>query len=394
MRSRILFVDDEPLMREFYGMVGAMLGSDYEIYTASSGNEGLAFLKRTPVDIVVSDLVMPEMNGQEFMAAVAQTHPESMRVVISAHEDQLTVAQCLMFGHRYFSKPFDLKNLAAVLRRICNLKHQVGSEKLRNVLCGLGALPTPPRIYVRLSKAVNSLFTSLDEVAEIVQEDPGLTLKLLQIANSAYFGSARKIVTPADAIQTVGLEILRALVLCIHAFKFYQDKNFKSISASELWSHSLRTATAARKLARYENLPTAACEEAFVSGLLHDIGKLVLAANADAEYQEVMQRSRNEGTPVDQVEWEMFGATHAQIGAYLLGLWGLPEPIVTTVELHHSLDLHANTGFTPAAALHVAQFLERSPDRISQLDTRFLKQIGVENRVSEWERVLQDDGAN
>jgi putative nucleotidyltransferase with HDIG domain len=394
MRSRILFVDDEPLMREFYGMVGAMLGSDYEIYTASSGNEGLAFLKRTPVDIVVSDLVMPEMNGQEFMAAVAQTHPESMRVVISAHEDQLTIAQCLMFGHRYFSKPFDLKNLAGVLRRVCHLKHQVGSEKLRKVISGLGALPTPPLVYVRLSKAVNSLFTSLDEVAKIVQEDPGLTLKLLQIANSAYFGSARKIVTPADAIQTVGLEILRALVLCIHAFKFYQDKNFKSISASELWSHSLRMATVARRLARYENLPTTACEEAFVSGLLHDIGKLVLAANADAEYQEVMQRSRNEGTPVDQVEWEMFGATHAQIGAYLLGLWGLPEPIVNTVELHHSLDLHANTGFTPAAALHIAQFLERSPDRISQLDTRFLKQIGVDNRVSEWERVLQGDSAN
>ena len=378
-------------MREFYAMVGTLLGSDYDIYTASSGKEGLEFLKRTPVDIVISDLVMPEMNGQEFMAAVSQAHPESMRIVISAHEDQLTVAQCLMFGHRYFSKPFDLKNLAGVLRRICHLKHQVGSDKLRKVVSGLGALPTPPPVYVRLTKAVGSLFTSLDEIADIVQEDPALTLKLLQIANSAYFANARKILTPADAVQVVGLDVLRALVLCIHAFKFYQEKNFKSISATELWSHSLRTATAARKLARYESLSSTACDEAFVSGLLHDIGKLVLAANADADYQEVMDRSRNEGTPVDQVEWEMFGATHAQIGAYLLGLWGLPESIVNTVELHHSLDAHASSGFTPAAALHIAQFLERSPDRISQLDTRFLKQIGVENRVSEWERVLQGE---
>jgi putative nucleotidyltransferase with HDIG domain len=394
MPSQILFVDDEPLMREFYRMVGTMLGPDYFVHTASSGKEGLEFLKRSSVDIVVSDLVMPEMNGQEFMAAVAQAHPESMRIVISAHEDQLTVAQCLMFGHRYFSKPFDLKNLSGLLRRICHLKHQVGSEKLRKVVSGLGALPTPPQIYVRLSKAVGSAFTSLEEIGEIVQEDPGLTVKLLQIANSAYFGNMRQIMTPMDALQVVGLEILRALVLCIHAFKFYQDKNFKSISAAELWNHSMNTATAARKLARYENLTTPACEEAFVSGLLHDIGKLVLAANADAEYQQVMERSRNEGTPVDQVEWEMFGATHAQIGAYLLGLWGLPEPIVNTVELHHSLDLHANTGFTPAAALHIAQFLERSPNRISQLDTRFLRQIGVENRVSEWERVLQSESGN
>ena len=337
---------------------------------------------------------MPEMNGQEFMTEVSREHPESMRIVISAHEDQLTVAQCLMFGHRYFSKPFDLKNLAGVLKRICHLKHQVSSPKLKRVISGLGALPTPPKIYLRLTQAVNSPYTSMEEIGQIVQEDAGLTLKLLQIANSAYFGIPMKVATPIQAVQIVGLEILRALVLCIHAFKFYQDKKFKSISATELWDHSLRTATAARKLARYENLPEAACEETFVSGLLHDIGKLVLAANADADYQTVVERSRVEGTPVDQIEWEVFGATHAQIGAYLLGLWGLPEPVVSNVELHHSLDLTTNSGFTPAAAIHIAQFLERSPHRISQLDTRFLKQIGVDNRVSEWERVLQTEASN
>jgi len=390
MESRILFVDDEPLMREFYSMVGSMLGSEYEVFTAASGKEGLAFLEKTPVDIVISDLVMPEMNGQEFMAEVSRKHPESMRIVISAHEDQLTVAQCLMFGHRYFSKPFDLKNLSAILKRICHLKHQVGSEKLKRVIYGMGALPTPPKVYFRLSQAVNSPYSSMDEIGGIVQEDPGLTLKLLQISNSAYFGMPRKIVTPTEAVQIVGLEILRALVLCIHAFKFYQDKRFKSISVSELWDHSLRTATAARKLARYENLTEAQCEETFVSGLLHDIGKLVLAANADADYQIVMERSRSEGTPVDQIEWEMFGATHAQVGAYLLGLWGLPEPVVSNVELHHSLELNINTGFTPVAAIHIAQFLEKSPNRISQLDTRFLKRSGVQNRLSEWEEVLRD----
>jgi putative nucleotidyltransferase with HDIG domain len=377
-------------MQEFYRMVGTILGPEYQVHTASSGKEGLAFLQQTPADIVISDLVMPEMTGQEFMAAVTREHPETMRIVISAHEDQLTVAQSLMFGHRYFTKPFDFKNLAAVLKRICHLKHQVGSEKLKRVITGLGALPTPPKIYQRLSRAVHSPYSTMEEIGEIVQEDPGLTLKLLQISNSVYFGMARKVVTPMEAVQIVGLEILRALVLCIHAFKFYQDKQLKSISAAELWDHSLRTASAARKLSKYENLSDLACEEAYVSGLLHDIGKLVLAANADEDYQEIMNRSHREGTPVDQIEWEVFGATHAQIGAYLLGLWGLPEPVVSNVELHHSLELNANSGFTPAAAIHIAQFLERSTNRISQLDTRFLKQIGVENRLSDWERVLQN----
>jgi HD-like signal output (HDOD) protein len=391
MRSRILFVDDEPIMQEFYRMVGSLLGPEYEVHSVSSGKAALTFLQQNSADVIISDLVMTEMNGQELMAAVGREYPDMMRIVISAHEDQLTVAQSLMFAHRYFTKPFNLKNLAGALQRICQLKHHVGSEKLKRVISGLGALPTPPKIYQRLSRAVNSPYSTMDEIGEIVQEDAGLTLKLLQISNSAYFGIPRKVVTPAEAVQIVGLEILRALVLCIHAFKFYQDKNFKSISASELWDHSLRTASAARKLARYENLPESACEETFVSGLLHDIGKLVLAANADNDYRMVVERSLREGTPVDQVEWEYFGATHAQIGAYLLGLWGLPEPVVSNVELHHSLQLTVtSTGFTPAAAIHVAQFLERTPNRISQLDTRFLKQLGVENRISDWERVLQN----
>src|SRR5688572_26393012 len=205
MRSRILFVDDEPLMREFYGMVGSMLGPDYEVFTASNGKEGLEFLKQTPVDIVVSDLVMPEMNGQEFMAAVSTQHPESMRIVISSHEDQLTVAQCLMFGHRYFSKPFDLKNLSSVLKRICHLKHQVGSEKLKRVVLGLGALPTPPKIYLRLTQALNSPYSSMEEIGEIVQQDAALTLKLLQISNSAFFAVSQKVLTPMEAVQIVGL---------------------------------------------------------------------------------------------------------------------------------------------------------------------------------------------
>jgi HD-like signal output (HDOD) protein len=132
-----------------------------------------------------------------------------------------------------------------------------------------------------------------------------------------------------QAVQVVGLEILRGLVLCLHAFKFYQTKPVKSLSTSALWEHSFRTAHAARRIARFEELTMKECEETFVSGLLHDIGKLVMAANADLEYQTVMKRSRELSIAVEDAETEIFGATHAQVGAYLLGLWGLPEPVVS-----------------------------------------------------------------
>jgi putative nucleotidyltransferase with HDIG domain len=263
-----------------------------------------------------------------------------------------------MFGHRYFNKRVDLSNLATILKRIGRLKHQVGTAKLKKVIAGLGSLPTAPRLYLQLTEALNSPFSSLQEMADIVQQDAGLTVKLLQIANSAYFGMPRRIVTPLEAVQVIGVEVLRGIVLCVHAFKFYQERSIKSLSPTELWNHSLLTAHGARKLAEFESLPRDQCDAAFISGLLHDIGKLIMAANADSDYAQVVQRSRTGEIPIFQAEQEVFGATHAQVGAYLLGLWGLPESVVDTIEQHHSLDTITTPGFSAVTAVHVAQALE------------------------------------
>lgn len=387
MTAGVLFVDDEPLICELYGMLGPILGPGYTISVVASPQEGLALLEKTPVDIVVSDLVMPKMHGQEFMTEVAKRHPGVMRIILSAYEDQLTIARCLMFAHRYLTKPFDLEKLAAVLHRICRLKHEIGGEKIQRIVAGLGALPTPPKIYQRLMKALNSEFTSLDEVGEIIQEDPGLTVKLLQIGNSAFFGGGRTTFTPAEAVQLVGIEILRGLVLCVHAFKFYEQKRMSSISPAKLWEHSMETAEAARRLARYEHLSRAECDEAFVSGLLHDIGKLVLAGNADLEYAAILKQSA-QGAAADQLERETFGATHAQVGAYLLGLWGLPDRIVDTVDLHHDLNGATEKRFTSLTAVHVAQCLKPSGSR--KLDLEHLKEIGAADRVAEWQEHLRN----
>jgi len=387
-RHRILFVDDDSLVQEFYQFLGSFLGQDYEIFSAQGGEEALNILAQNPMDIVVSDLAMPGMSGQEFMIRVLRTFPESIRFIVSGHADQLTVAQSLMFAHRYFHKPFGLKPFCDALKRICRLKHLVGDPKIKRVVCGLGALPTPPETYFRLGEVLNSPKSSIEQIAEIVMEDPALSVKVLQIVNSAEFGMARRITTPAEAVQILGIEILRALMLSIQAFKFYEAKSSLSLSVKQLWSHSLKTAVTAKRLARLENCSPEESEEAFVSGLLHDIGKLVLAANAPAEYQIVIDRCRTEGVTAIQMEQEVFGATHAQVGAYLLGLWGLPDSIVEAVESHHSLREASERRFSLPVAVHVAQCLESSSDRVAELDLDYLQQIGLEDRIDQWQRAL------
>lgn len=386
-QNRILFVDDEPLTREHYASLSRHVGPNYEVLTVSSGAEAVDILAKKPVDVVVSDMQMPEMSGPEFLAHVERQHPETMRVVISAYADQLAVARCLMFGHRYFQKPLNMAQFAEALKRVCQLKETIRNEKVAKIIGGMAALPSPPETYLKLTEALDSRNSSLDELGEIIRVDPGMTAKLLQIVNSAQFGLARRITTPFEAVQYAGVDVLRALMLGLQSLRGFESKKPKSVSLSGLWSHMLDTAVGARTLGEEEKLGFEETQECFVAGLLHDVGKLILAGNADKEYEAVLRQARNEKLPVVQVEREAFGATHADIGGYLLGLWGLPEVIVRSVELHHSLDLVQEKTFSPLVALHLAQNIGH-PERPAALDLEFLKRAGLEPRIPEWMRVL------
>jgi putative nucleotidyltransferase with HDIG domain len=188
----------------------------------------------------------------------------------------------------------------------------------------------------------------------------------------------------------IGTQILKAIMLTVQAFKFYDANSVRSVCLTQLWNHSLRTAIAAERLARFEKLPPQWCEETFVAGLLHDIGKLILAANADEEYELLYRRSRMENIAVDQLEKDFFGATHAQIGAYLLGLWGIPESIVSTVELHHCPNEDSANRFSPVTALHVAQCLDPTENRAMRIDHTYLQRLGLDDRIPLWREALNN----
>jgi len=344
MHKRLLFVDDEPVLRELYLSLGQNLGYGHEVHAVANGSEALKLLSQSSFDVIVSDLAMPGTDGIEFLNEVAEDFPESARIVVSGFADHLKIAECLTIGHRFFSKPLNFQTLASLLKRICRYSYLVSDERVRRMVCGNAALPTPPETYLRITETLHSPYSDLEEVGKIVEQDAGLSTKLLHIVNSAQFGISRQIVTPAEAVQILGLEVLKALMLGVKAFSYYDENPFIRTTFKDLWNHSLKIAVGSRKLAVMEKLSAEACE----------VG--------------------------------IFGCTHAQIGAYLLALWGVPDYVIRAIEHHHSLEHAKIPEFNALLAVHLAQNLQ--PGRKRQLDMALLRKLGLENRIPEWEHAL------
>ena len=333
MQKRVLFVDDEPSIRGIFEMLGPFLGEDTSVVTVGSGREALGLFADEPFDVIVSDLTMPEMSGAELLARVAVLSPSTARVVLSGDADELTVAKCLLAAHRYFTKPFDPMMLVKALQSLSKAVDAAPRAEIRAMAGKLDALPTPSDTYLKLMKALNAADKSIEEIAGIVEADPSLATKVLQAVNSAMFGAGRRVVSLTEAVQMIGLQVLRALVLTISVFDFFKNARLKS-EVKQLWAHSTEVATHARKICLDRRWPAEVTEEAFLCGLLHDVGRLILAATPEEVRTKLFpQYQFYRETDVDCAISRL---VEAEAAAYLLSLWGLPESVITTVHEHAS----------------------------------------------------------
>jgi HD-like signal output (HDOD) protein len=156
----------------------------------------------------------------------------------------------------------------------------------------------------------------------------------------------------------------------------------------------MRTAADAKQIVKIEGGTGPQVDEAFVAGMLHDTGKLVLVANFDAQYAEALQLARDEKRDLCDAEQQVFGATHADVGGYLLGLWGLPVPVVEAIGLHHTPSCSAKRSFSTLTAVHVAEVWEEENSNEegivpALLDSIYIEALGLQDRLAVWHEALR-----
>ncbi|MGA2243939.1 MAG: response regulator [Verrucomicrobiota bacterium] len=387
----LLFVDDEPRVLQGLQRQLRPMRTDWDMYFVEGGSRALEFMAGQPVDIVVSDMMMPGMDGSQLLNEVARHHPQAVRIVLSGHAEREAVLRLVGPAHQYLSKPCDADELRHAILRAFALRDLLGNDHLKQLTTRIKNLPTLASLQNRLTEELQKEFPSLERIGEIISRDIGMTAKILQLVNSAFFGLAQPLNSPTEAVVYLGLGTIRSLALSMEVFSQFDEQACDFFSLAALAHHSWITAAIARMIAHRERFDLNVADQCFLAGLLHDVGQLVLAFGMPAEYSQVIVRARSENRPVWQVEHEIFGATHADVGAYLLALWGLPNPLIEAVALHHQPARSTAHEFSPGVAVHVADVFAHHliPSNTEvpppALDFAYLARLGLAERMADWQ---------
>lgn len=332
----ILFVDDEPnILRGLRRMLNP-LKRQWAMSFAESGAQALEIMAVGEIQVLVTDLRMPGMGGYELLKEVCRRHPQIIRIVLTGQPDKATYCEVMTISHYFLWKPVNNEDLTLLLAMIHDLDQQLHDPKLLQLLGGLTTLPSLPPLYHRLMTLIDNEATTNAEIAEVINEDISMVAQILRLVNSSYFSLNRHIVTINEAVNYLGLDILRHLVLARHIFSMTEAHQRQEYHLDELWQHSLCTATLARAIGEYISSDPTIGSTAYLAGLLHEIGKLILINHLPEQYQEILRRSAEQGRRQSDVEMELLGSHHAFIGGYLTSLWGLPHPITEAITMHHS----------------------------------------------------------
>jgi HD-like signal output (HDOD) protein/ActR/RegA family two-component response regulator len=398
-KRRIIFVDDEPMVLKGLQRTLRKMRGEWEMTFTSSSKKALDILGTGSFDVIVSDLRMPEMDGMQLLAEVKSKHPQVVRIILSGQVEQESTFKSVQVAHQSLSKPCDADILKHTLNKLFGLRNLLEDESIKRIVSQTETLPSLPEVYTDVISELQSSDPSVQKVAEIISADLAMTAKILQVVNSAFFGLVRKINNPKEAVMLLGTETIKTLVLSVKIFSQFNHKKFAWFNFDELFNHSMSVSMFAQKISKQEHLDQSLVNNSLMAGMFHDLGKLILVTNFQEPYQKVLTEAGKTRQNLWDLEIEWFGTSHAEIGAYLMGLWGLEYPVIEAIAFHHrpGKSLSNSTGLLTAVHFGDAfDRLKKDPNDLNgenglrQLDRKYLDNLGVAGRINDWQTVCNE----
>lgn len=391
--TQIIFVDDElniirGLKRSLYS-----LKNNWNMIFCQSGQEALEVMAKQPIDIIVSDMRMPGMDGAELLDTVRKLYPDTIRVVLSGYADKDCVFRTVGPAHVYLAKPCDVKTVQETLSRPLALRKVLFGNDLRQILGGMTHLPSVPEIFSQLQTELTSQRVSAASVAKIIARDIAMTAELLKLTNSSYFAIGTSLTNPLEVVNLLGLEIVQSLILTIGIFRHFQGTPALADAIQALSVYSQRLGSLAEAMATAAGASPMEAKAAHCAAMLSPIGSLILLDNRAEEYQALLS-TVGPDKPLHRAERERFGVCHHMIGAYLLSLWGFSDMVVEAVAFacEPSACTHPNNHLLTIvhAAVALGPPFPLLPPGISEprlLDMKYLVEARLDKHLVRWQHL-------
>ncbi len=390
-KFHILFVDDEQKVLDGLRRPLRFMHKKWDMHFATSGLQGLEILAGQKMDLVVSDMYMPEMDGAEFLRRVWTLYPYTIRTILSGNSDKSLILKTLKPAHKFLHKPCSPETLISWVNNILFFRKILPNKELQERFNGIGALPTQPLFQALLFEAI--AHDKSQEVGAIIPYDVSMAANLLKVTLNNFFVKSFGLPSLSDSAEMIGMDLLYQIVSSRDIFAEYNDAQFKGFSIIKQWRHCLRTAKYAAIIASRESSDPAFVNACYLAGLFHDLGKLLLVTAYPHEYSEVLDHFSRQKQSLWSLETSAMGCCHGMAGAYLLGIWGLPMEIIEAVAFHERPSALKKFVISPLCIVHVAnvldhlflRFTKNAP--IRQLDLVFLQQTISKDKLQTWKNL-------
>lgn len=389
---RILFVDDEVSILDGLKRMLRPMRNEWDMSFAPGGEAALSFLDAAPFDVIVTDMRMPGMDGATLLEIVREKYPSMLRIVLSGYTELQASLRAVPVAHQFLLKPCDPEMLRAGIARATSLGEVLDSKMLTSLVGALRDLPSLPRIFGELKQALALPNVSIDRIARIVEQDVALSAKLLQLVNSAFFGLARDICDVKTAVSCLGMNVLHDLVLTLEVFRSFSPNEFVSEGYLEQFHrHAQLSARIAAGIAQKARMAPGVV----LGALMHDVGKLVIAERTPAHLARALAQAEQEGKPLFEIEERLTHISHAEVGAYLLSLWGLPYAVVEAVAHHHHPRRVPTKRLDAVLLVYVTNLLAHEREAAETgveapaFDWQLLQEAGVADYLPDWRKIAE-----
>lgn len=380
---RILVIDNDTKALGDLKTELALIKPDWQITTLSSPATAAELVEQHDYDMVLTELKMPYMVGDQLLKHIGKCSRQTLRIIMSSEKEKAEQLTSLGAAHQFVAKPVNPKEVVELALRAHSLRNVLRDAKLTKLLSKTSGIPALPDTYLKIIRLLRREDYLQSALIETLSQDPAVVSQILKVANSALFGRQRKIASIMDAVTLLGTNTIRTIVLAVETFGKVDKEKFERFHLQGLCDHCFEVGSLAAKLAAQSPETRKLKDDALTAGVMHDIGKLILIDNHPEDYQGALDFQEISGVSLIEAEEKVFGCTHQEVGAYVLGLWSLPDSIVEAVAYHHQPELcnynrKCVLSFVAAANVLADDYSLRRHDSEAKRVASYLEDIGAE----------------